>query len=168
MPTPEDQIEEILKLRQEAIAAALIEEAESLVPTAIITTYNELSKLKNRSPNRSLTGSPNSRSSHRAQVERGGTVLSNELSQTGAAGSQSHQKRFKPWLDDMTARDREEAASSVSQHSMHPRRIAEQLETYFENTNHNAVTAARTEGQKIEPMPGCDIRENVDISNVSL
>lgn len=44
MPTDEQQklIEEVLADRQEAIAAALIEEAEAIVPVAVTSTLGEL------------------------------------------------------------------------------------------------------------------------------
>lgn len=156
MPTPEDQIEEILKLRQEAIAAALIEEAESLVPTAVITTYNELAKLqKTRFTKQIVDGITEQQiAAYRAQVERGGTdIVERVVADLGDGRvAVSTQKRFKPWLDDMTARDREEVLRIIGEGQrtgMHPRKIADQLSQYFENTNHNAVTAARTEAQKI-------------------
>jgi len=52
----------------------------------------------------------------------------------------------------MATRDQEEILRIIGEGQrggMHPRQIARELRGYFDGTEHNAVTAARTEAQKL-------------------
>jgi len=72
-------------------------------------------------------------------------------------------RTFKPWLSDMATRDQEGILRIISdgqRDGMHPHQIARELRGYFDGTEHNAVTAARTEAQKPpDRRPGCDLPE---------
>jgi len=61
-------------------------------------------------------------------------------------------RTFKPWLSDMATRDQEGSSASSATGSATAcirHQIARELRGYFDGTEHNAVTAARTEAQKL-------------------
>ncbi len=158
MPTDEQQklIEEVLADRQEAIAAALIEEAETLVPVAVQFTLGELRRRTADKFTRQIVAGITKEqvAAYRAQVAKGGTDIIERVVTALGDGrvSITTRRTFKPWLADMATRDQEEILRIIGEGQrggMHPRQIARELRGYFDGTAHNAVTAARTEAQKI-------------------
>lgn len=158
MPTDEQRkaIEEVLADRQEAIAAALIEEAETLVPVAVQSTLGELRRMVADKFTRQIVEGITKEqvAAYRAQVAKGGTDIVERIVKDLGDGRASITTRrtFKPWLADMATRDQEEILRIIGEGQrggMHPRQIARRLKDHFEGTNHNATTAARTEAQKI-------------------
>jgi len=158
---PDEQrkaIEEVLADRQEAIAAALIEEAETLVPVAVQSTLGELRRRGRRQvhPGRSVAGITKEQvAAYRAQVAKGGTDI---------IGARGHGPRRRPRLHHHPAHvqalaqrhghsgpggDSSASISDGQRDGMHPHQIARELRGYFDGTEHNAVTAARTEAQKL-------------------
>ena len=158
MPTDEQRkaIEEVLADRQEAIAAALIEEAETLVPVAVQSTLGELRRMVADKFTRQIVEGITKEqvAAYRAQVAKGGTDIVERIVKDHGDGRASITTRrtFKPWLADMATRDQEEILRIIGEGQrggMHPHQIARELRGYFDGTEHNAVTAARTEAQKI-------------------
>ena len=158
MPTDEQRkaIEEVLADRQEAIAAALIEEAETLVPVAVQSTLGELRRRGADKFTRQIVAGITKEqvAAYRAQVAKGGTDIIERIVKDLGDGraSVTTRRTFKPWLADMATRDQEEILRIIGEgqrDGMHPYQIARELRGYFDGTAHNAVTAARTEAQKI-------------------
>ena len=158
MPTDEQWklIEEVLADRQEAIAAALIEEAETLVPVAVDSTLGELRRRTADKFTRQIVAGITEEqvAAYRAQVAKGGTDIIERIVKDLGDGraSVTTRRTFKPWLADMATRDQNEILRIIGEGQrggMHPRQIARELRTYFEGTAHNATTAARTEAQKL-------------------
>ena len=158
MPTDEQWklIEEVLADRQEAIAAALIEEAETLVPVAVQSTLGELRRMVTDKFTRQIVAGITKEqvAAYRAQVAKGGTDIIERVVTALGDGrvSITTRRTFKPWLSDMASRDQEEILRIIGEGQrggMHPRQIARELRGYFDGTEHNAVTAARTEAQKL-------------------
>ena len=158
MPTDEQRklIEEVLADRQEAIAAALIEEAETLVPVAVDSTLGELRRRTADKFTRQIVAGITEEqvAAYRAQVAKGGTDIIERIVKDLGDGraSVTTRRTFKPWLADMATRDQEEILRIIGEGQrggMHPRQIARELRGYFDGTEHNAITAARTEAQKI-------------------
>jgi len=158
MPTDEQRkaIEEVLADRQEAIAAALIEEAETLVPVAVDSTLGELRRRTADKFTRQIVAGITKEqvAAYRAQVAKGGTDIIERVVTALGDGrvSITTRRTFKPWLSDMATRDQNEILRIISdgqRDGMHPRQIARELRGYFDGTEHNAVTAARTEAQKL-------------------
>ena len=158
MPTDEQRkaIEEVLADRQEAIAAALIEEAETLVPVAVQSTLGELRRMVADKFTRQIVDGITKEqvAAYRAQVAKGGTDIVERIVKDLGDGrvSITTRRTFKPWLSDMASRDQEEILRIIGEGQrggMHPRQIARELRGYFDGTEHNAVTAARTEAQKL-------------------
>jgi len=91
---------------------------------------------------------------YRAQVAKGGTDIIERVVTALGDGrvSITTRRTFKPWLSDMATRDQEGILRIISdgqRDGMHPHQIARELRGYFDGTEHNAVTAARTEAQKL-------------------
>jgi len=158
MPTDEQRklIEEVLADRQEAIAAALIEEAETLVPVAVDSTLGELRRRTADKFTRQIVAGITEEqvAAHRAQVAKGGTDIIERVVTALGDGrvSITTRRTFKPWLADMATRDQNEILRIIGEGQrggMHPHQIARELRGYFDGTEHNAVTAARTEAQKL-------------------
>lgn len=158
MPTDEQWklIEEVLADRQEAIAAALIEEAETLVPVAVQSTLGELRRMVADKFTRQIVDGITKEqvAAYRAQVAKGGTDIIERVVTALGDGrvSITTRRTFKPWLSDMASRDQEEILRIIGEgqrDGMHPHQIARELRGYFDGTEHNAVTAARTEAQKL-------------------
>ena len=158
MPTDEQRklIEEVLADRQEAIAAALIEEAETLVPVAVQSTLGELRRMVADKFTRQIVDGITKEqvAAYRAQVAKGGTdIIERVVTALGdGRASITTRRTFKPWLVDMATRDQEEILHIIGEgqrDGMHPYQIARELRGYFDGTAHNAVTIARTEAQKL-------------------
>lgn len=158
MPTDEQRklIDEVLADRQEAIAAALVEEAEDLIPVAVTSTLGELQRMQRTKYTRQVVDGITKKqvAAYQAQVAKGGTDIIERVLRDNGDGtvSATTRKAFKPWLSDMRTRDQEEILRIIGEGQrggMHPRQIARRLKDHFEGTNHNATTAARTEAQKI-------------------
>ena len=161
MPTDEQRkaIEEVLADRQEAIAAALIEEAETLVPVAVQSTLGELRRRTADKFTRQIVAGITKEqvAAYRAQVAKGGTDIIERIVKDLGDGraSVTTRRTFKPWLADMATRDQEEILRIIGEgqrDGMHPYQIAREHRGYFDGTAHNAVTAARTEAQKIRTV----------------
>ncbi len=158
MPTDEQRklIEGVLEVRQEAIAGALVEEAEVLIPAVVRSTLDKIqSVVRDKFTRQVVAGITKQQiATYRAQVARGGTNIVDRVLRDNGDGTVTATTRtiFKPWLNDMTKRDQEEILRIIGEGQrggMHPRQIARRLKDHFEGTNHNATTAARTEAQKI-------------------
>jgi SPP1 gp7 family putative phage head morphogenesis protein len=158
MPTDEQQklIKEVLADRQEAIAAALIEEAEALVPVAVTSTLGEpRRRTADKFTRQIVEGITREQvAAYRAQVAKGGTdIIERVVKDLGdGRAAVTTRRTFKPWLTDMATRDQAEILRIIGEgqrDGMRPYQIARELRGHFDGTEHNASTAARTEAQKI-------------------
>ncbi|MFA5408351.1 MAG: hypothetical protein WC343_06235, partial [Bacilli bacterium] len=129
MPTDEQRkaIEEVLADRQEAIAAALIEEAETLVPVAVDSTLGELRRRTADKFTRQIVAGITEEqvAAYRAQVAKGGTDIIERIVKDLGDGraSVTTRRTFKPWLADMATRDQNEILRIISdgqRDGMHP------------------------------------------------
>jgi len=102
MPTDEQRkaIEEVLADRQEAIAAALIEEAETLVPVAVDSTLGELRRRTADKFTRQIVAGITKEqvAAYRAQVAKGGTDIIERIVKDLGDGraSVTTRRTFKP------------------------------------------------------------------------
>jgi len=94
MPTDEQRkaIEEVLADRQEAIAAALIEEAETLVPVAVDSTLGELRRRTADKFTRQIVAGITKEqvAAYRAQVAKAGPISSSAWSRPSATAGLHH------------------------------------------------------------------------------
>ena len=114
-------IEEVLADRQEAIAAALIEEAETLVPVAVQSTLGELRRRGADKFTRQIVAGITKEqvAAYRAQVAKGGTDIIERIVKDLGDGraSVTTRRTFKPWLADMATRDQEEILRIIGEGS---------------------------------------------------
>lgn len=88
-----------------------------------------------------------------AGLNQGGTMcVERILTPSGEGFIATTARQFVPWLSDMEVRESAEIIDLIGQSEqagVYPLKLARQLEEYFADSAHNAVTAARTEAQKI-------------------
>ena len=89
-----------------------------------------------------------------ARLNEGGSMCVDRVLEDIGGGrvAVSTRRVFVPWLSDMREKETEDILTLIAEaeaDGVHPRNIARQLKGYFEGTAHNALTAARTEAQKL-------------------
>lgn len=149
----EEEIAGIMKLRQTAMAAILAEAAKQM---SAVATEETLAKLVRDKYTVAVWDgiTDDMIAEYTSTLLRGGTdcierVLSREPDGMIRATTR---KTFVPWLADMTADDTRNIITMIGdaeRAGAHPRDIARNLKGYFEGTQHQAMTAARTEASKI-------------------
>jgi SPP1 gp7 family putative phage head morphogenesis protein len=78
-------------------------------------------------------------------------------------------RKFKPWLNDLSIRETEEITNIISSgisEGKYPLKISKELKSHFAGTKHNAVTAARTESQKLRVDAKFNTYREIDIKYV--
>jgi len=169
MPTDEQRkaIEEVLADRQEAIAAALIEEAETLVPVAVDSTLGELRRrTADKFTRQIVAASRRSRSPPTGRrSRRAGPISSSAWSTALGDGraSVTTRRTFKPWLADMATRDQEEilriiGGGAARRHAP----IPDRRELRATSTARSTTLSRRPHGGAETPdrRPGCDLPED--------
>jgi len=171
MPTDEQRkaIEEVLADRQEAIAAALIEEAETLVPVAVDSTLGELRRrtADKFTPGRSSPASRRSRSPPTGRrSRRAGPISSSALSKTSATVAPpsplaARSSRGSPtWPRATRRRSSASSARGSATACTHTRSPGNSGATSTARST-TLSPAARTEAQKLRTDgPGCDLPED--------
>lgn len=155
MPTrkQEEEIQEIMQLRQTALAAILAEAAQEMSAVASAEALKVLRRDKYTiSTWDGITDEMIAQ--YKETLLRGGTECVDRVLTREPDGMirATTRKVFVPWLSDMTAEETKtiiDLIGDAEQAGVHPREIAKDLKTFFEGTRHRAMTAARTEAAKI-------------------
>lgn len=155
MPTrkQEKQIRDVMTLRQLAMSAILAESARDM---SILTASEALSKLQ-RDKYAVATAEGVTEKIYQNYVKdlnRGGTTCIERVVKDIGDGKVkvTTSRAFVPWLNDMTKRESAEIITllgDAERNGVYPISAAKELKKYFIDTNHNAMTAARTEAAKI-------------------
>lgn len=86
-------------------------------------------------------------------IRRGGSMcVERILTKQGTGFLATTQERFVPWLSDMADKEAADVMATITKmetEGVHPRKIASAIREQFKGTEHNALTAARTEASKI-------------------
>lgn len=149
----EEEIEEVMYLHQIAIAEIL---AASAAESIAITSEESLRKLKRGEYTITEWDGINERilKEYSAKLNEGGSMCVERVIEELGDGriAYSTRKEFVPWLSDMRKNESKEILELIRDSEasgVHPTEIARKLRDYFDGTAHNALTAARTEAQKI-------------------
>ena len=147
------QIAEVMQLRETALAGVYAASAKDM--TALATRESRAFLQKGRFTIAEEQGITDKLiREYTANINRGGTMCVDRVLKPLGGGkySATTERKFVPWLSDMTDRDTKDIIELIGkseQNFKHPMQIARELKTYFEGTTHNAMTAARTEAAKI-------------------
>jgi len=148
-----EKIEEIMILRQTALAGVF---AKAAAKTAVLTTQEAVSELRRGqytiSEWEGITEEITK--DYASQIHKGGSLCIERIAKPAGDGhvAVSTKQTFIPWLTDMREREAADIIKLIAEaeaNQVHPKNIAKQLNQYFTGTKHSAITAARTEAQKI-------------------
>lgn len=149
----EKQIRDVMTLRQLAMSAILAESARDM---SILTANEALSKLqRDRYAVATAEGvTEKIYQNYVKDLNRGGTSCIERVVKDIGDGKVkvTTSRTFVPWLNDMTKRESAEIITllgDAERNGLYPYATARELKDYFKGTNHNAMTAARTEAAKI-------------------
>ena len=149
----EEAIRELMKLRQSALTEFYLKSAEEM---SVLELQNVIKMLKGGKYTISSFEGVTEKiiADYKAHLEEGGTMCVERVLTPTKGGKfiATTEQKFVPWLSDMTKKDTEDILTIISEgekNLLHPRDIARQLKDKFAQTEHNAMTAARTEAQKI-------------------
>ena len=149
----EKQIRDVMTLRQLAMSAILAESARDM---SILTANEALSKLqRDRYAVATAEGvTEKIYQNYVKDLNRGGTSCIERVVKDIGDGKVrvTTSRAFVPWLNNMTKRESEEIITllgDAERNGLYPYATARELKDYFKGTNHNAMTAARTEAAKI-------------------
>lgn len=149
----EEEIEEVMYLRQIALAEIL---AASAAEAVALQTVESLQALKRGKYTITEWDGINERilNDYSAKLNEGGSICIERVMEELGGGriAYSTKKEFVPWLSDMRAQESKEILELIRDSEaagVHPTEIARKLRDKFDGTRHNAMTAARTEAQKI-------------------
>ena len=148
-----EEIEEVMYLHQIALAEIL---SASAAETVAISSAEALRLLKRGKYTITEWEGINDRiiDEYSAMLNEGGSMCVDRVLEDIGGGrvAVSTRRVFVPWLSDMREKETEDILTLIAEaeaDGVHPRNIARQLKGYFEGTAHNALTAARTEAQKL-------------------
>lgn len=153
----EDAIEEAMRARQEAYESALIEQAKLLAEVESKSVLKYLEQFGRDKYTLSVSEGVTEKmvQDYQSGYTRGGsTCIERVVKETDTPGMYKTytRRRFIPWLDDMSERDRKEILDIIAKaekEGLHPNQIQEKLEEHFQNTRHRSRVAARTEATKV-------------------
>ena len=156
MPAPADRITDIFADRQDAISATLAAQAEEIAAVTVPSVLQQLAPMQRTEFTRAVVDGITDTiiSDYKAPLLRGGTICIEPVIEDIGGGmvKVTTKQKFIPWLNDMSKRDADAIADIFAEGTktgMHPTQQARLIKDYFESTKHNAVTAARTEAQKL-------------------
>ena len=148
-----EEIEEVMYLHQIALAEIL---SASATETVAISSAEALRLLRRGKYTIAEWEGINDRiiEEYSARLNEGGSMCVDRVLEElpGGKVAVSTRRVFIPWLSDMRKRESAEIITLIAEAEaagVHPRNIAKQLEDKFAGTAHNALTAARTEAQKL-------------------
>ena len=149
----EEEIEEVMYLHQIALADIL---AASAAESVAVSSAEALRLLRRGKYTIAEWEGINDRiiDEYSARLNEGGSMCVDRVLEElpGGKVAVSTRRVFVPWLSDMRKRESAEIITLIAEAEaagVHPRNIAKQLEDKFAGTAHNALTAARTEAQKL-------------------
>ena len=149
----EEEIEEVMYLHQIALADIL---AASAAESVAVSSAEALRLLRRGKYPIAEWEGINDRiiEEYSARLNEGGSMCVDRVLEElpGGKVAVSTRRVFVPWLSDMRKRESAEIITLIAEAEaagVHPRNIAKQLEDKFAGTAHNALTAARTEAQKL-------------------
>ena len=149
----EEEIEEVMYLHQIALAGIL---AASAAESVAVSSAEALRLLRRGKYTIAEWEGINDRiiEEYSARLNEGGSMCVDRVLEElpGGKVAVSTRRVFVPWLSDMRKRESKEIITLIAEAEaagVHPRNIAKQLEDKFAGTAHNALTAARTEAQKL-------------------
>lgn len=149
----EEEIEEVMYLHQIALADIL---AASAAESVAVSSAEALRLLRRGKYTIAEWEGINDRiiEEYSARLNEGGSMCVDRVLEElpGGKVAVSTRRVFVPWLSDMRKRESAEIITLIAEAEaagVHPRNIAKQLEDKFAGTAHNALTAARTEAQKL-------------------
>lgn len=153
----EEQIKELMKLRRQALTAVYLDNAEVMVNLELETVKKLLKK--SRYTIMEYGGITEDILMQYAEgLTAGGTMCVERVLTPITSGKNkgkfeaTTRQRFVSWLGDMEKQDTADIIRIIQdgeRNMLNPNDIARQLSEKFEGTYHNAITAARTEAQKI-------------------
>jgi SPP1 gp7 family putative phage head morphogenesis protein len=156
MAVDESDIIKVVEDRKRDIQTTLITQAETIVPITVRATAKYLSELKRTAFTKAVSDGITREivNEYAKHVKDGGTMcVERILTPVGGGKVRATTKHvFVPWLDDMAKEQQKELINlfgEAERLGIHPREQAKLIESYFEGTRHRAVTAARTEAQKL-------------------
>lgn len=151
------QIRELVRLRTTAYTAVLAELARATVLEEVKRTLKltgrpqAIGNVASRTPEE-ITDSV--LKDYLSNLNKGGTPCVERIIQPNDNGTYTctTEQQFIPWLNDLSDETANDIIDLIGQSEMagvYPLDIAKQIEGYMEGTKHRAVTAARTEAQKL-------------------
>jgi SPP1 gp7 family putative phage head morphogenesis protein len=156
MAVNESDIIDIVEERKRDIQTTLITQAEIIVPITVRATGAYLSELRRTKFTKAVADGITREivKEYTKHVKKGGTMcVERVLTPIGDGKVRATTRQvFVPWLDDMAKEQQKELINlfgEAERLGIHPREQAKLIESYFEGTRHRAVTAARTEAQKL-------------------
>lgn len=148
-----EDIEEVMYLHQIALAEIL---AASAAESVAVSSAEALRLLKRGKYTIAEWEGINERiiDEYSARLNEGGSMCVDRVLEELPDGkvAVSTRRVFVPWLSDMRQKESAEIITLIAEAEaagVHPRNIARQLKDKFDSTAHNALTAARTEAQKL-------------------
>lgn len=153
----EEQIRELARLRTQAYISVLADMAHSVILDEVKTSLKASGRsgtLNNAAPKTPEEITRAVLDKYLGNLNKGGsTCVERRVTDNGnGTFTFTTEERFVPWLDDMTNNTANEIIKLIGESEaagVYPLDIAKSLKEYMEGTSHNAVTAARTEAQKI-------------------
>ncbi len=156
MAVNESDIIGVVEERKREIQRTLITQAENIVPITVKATAAYLSESKRTKFTKAVADGITREivKEYTKNVKKGGTMCVERVLTSAGNGKVRVTTRqvFVPWLDDMAKEQQKELINlfgEAERLGIHPREQAKLIESYFEGTRHRAVTAARTEAQKL-------------------
>ena len=159
----EEEIIKVFNAWQAGVSAALTEQAEEIARLTAGTILDDMDRMKRTKYTKAFVDgvTDDITKDYTKYMKKGGSICVEPKYVKIAPGKvrATTEARFIPWLNDF----KEEQVKSVldlmaegQKAGVYPLDVAEQLEGYFEGTKHRAVTAARTEAQKIRTTARMD------------
>lgn len=149
----EEEIEEVMYLHQIALADIL---AASAAESVAVSSAEALRLLRRGKYTIAEWEGINDRiiDEYSARLNEGGSMCVDRVLKDLGDGkvAVSTRRIFVPWLSDMRKEESTailELIRDAEAAGVHPRNIARQLHDHFDGTRHRALTAARTEAQKL-------------------
>ena len=159
----EEDIIKVFNAWQAGVSAALTAQAEEIARLTAGTILDDMDTMKRTKYTKAFVDgvTDDITKDYKKYIKKGGSICVEPKYVKIAPGRvrATTGARFVPWLNDF----KEEQVKSVldlmadgQKAGVYPLDVAKQLEGYFEGTKHRAVTAARTEAQKIRTTARMD------------
>lgn len=138
------------------VGLALTLNAEDIAYMSASSTLNEIAAMRQTQYTKAFADGVTDDivKAYEAGIKKGGSMCANPVYEDIGGGMVrcTTKREFVPWLDDFAEEQRTEVMRIFiegERAGVYPLDMAEDIREYFEGTKHRAVTAARTESQKI-------------------